>query len=83
MNLLSIIVQEEYLFRKALPRFRLKVAKIQKIAQQTLFKIFKNKSSSYLFDLIPDSLKFDSTWGSQIKNISNIKSKDYFFERYF
>ena len=61
MNLLSIIVQEEYLFRKALPRFRLKVAKIQKIAQQTLFKIFKNKSSSYLFDLIPDSLKFDST----------------------
>ena len=61
MNSLSIIVQEEYLFRKALSRFRLKVAKMQKMAQQTLFKIFKNKSSSYLFDLIPDSLKFDST----------------------
>ena len=47
------------------------------------YKICKNKSPSYLFNLIPDSVKFYSTRGSQINDISNIKTRSNFFRNSF
>ena len=45
-------------------------------------KICKNKSTSYLYNLIPDRVKFYST-RSQINNISNIKTRSNFFRNSF
>ena len=42
------------------------------------YKIYKNKSPSYLYNLIPDRVKFYSNRSSQINNISNIKTKSSF-----
>ena len=39
------------------------------------YKIYKNKSPSYLYNLIPDRLKFYFTRSSEINNISNIKTR--------
>ena len=47
------------------------------------YKIYKNKSPSYLYDLIPDRVKFYSTRSSQIDNISNIKTRSNFFRNSF
>ena len=47
------------------------------------YKIYKNKSPSYLFNLIPDRVKFYSTRGSQINDISNIKTRSNFFRNSF
>ena len=47
------------------------------------YKIYKNKSTSYLYDLIPDRVKFYSTRSSQIDNISNIKTSSNFFRNSF
>ena len=46
-------------------------------------KIYKNKSPSYLYNLIPDRVKFYSTRSSQIDNISNIKTRSNFFSKSF
>ena len=48
-----------------------------------LYKIYKNKSPSYLHDLISDKVKFYSTRSSQINNISNIKTRSNFFRNSF
>ena len=51
------------------------------------YKIYKNKSPSYLYELIPDRVKFYSTRSSQIDNIktiiSNIKTRSNFFRNSF
>ena len=47
------------------------------------YKIYKNKSPFYLYDLIPDRVKFYSTRSSQIDNISNIKTRSNFFRNSF
>ena len=47
------------------------------------YKIYKNKSPSYLYDLVPDRVKFYSTRSSQIDNISNIKTRSNFFRNSF
>ena len=47
------------------------------------YKIYKNKSPSYLYNLIPDRMKFYSTRSSQIDNTSNIKTRSNFFRNYF
>ena len=47
------------------------------------YKIYKNKSPSYLYDLIQDRVKFYSTRSSQIDNISNIKTRSSFFRNSF
>ena len=47
------------------------------------YKIYKNKSPSYLYDLIPDRVKFYSARSSQIDNISNIKTSSNFFRNSF
>ena len=44
------------------------------------YKIYKNKSPSYLYNLISDRAKFYSTRSSQIDNISNIKTRSNFFK---
>ena len=46
-------------------------------------KIYKNKSRSYLYNLIPDRVKFYSTRSSQTNNISNIKTRSNFFRNSF
>ena len=46
-------------------------------------KIYKNKSPSYLYNLIPDRVKFYSTRGSQINDISNSKTRSNFFRNSF
>ena len=55
------------------------------MAQETFlfFKIYKNKSPSYLYNLIPNRVKFYSTRSSQIDNISNIKTRSNFFRNSF
>ena len=40
------------------------------------YKIYQNKSPSYLYNLIPDRVKFYSTRSSQIDNISNLKTSE-------
>ena len=52
------------------------------MAQETLL-ILQNKSPSYLYDLIPDRVKFYSIRFSQIDNISNIKTRSNFFRNPF
>ena len=47
------------------------------------YKIYKNNSLSYLYNLIPDRVKFYSTRGSQIDKISNIKTRRNFQEEFF
>ena len=47
------------------------------------YKIYKNKSPSYLYNLIPDRVKFYSTRGSQINDISNSKTRSNFFRNSF
>ena len=47
------------------------------------YKIYKNKSPSYFYDLIPDRVKFYSTQSSQIDNTSNIKTRSNFFRNSF
>ena len=47
------------------------------------YKIYKNKSPSYLHDLISGRVKFYSTQSSQINNISNIKTRSNFFRNSF
>ena len=47
------------------------------------YKIYKNKSPSYLYNLIPDRVKFYSTRSSQIDNISNLKTRSNFFRNSF
>ena len=46
------------------------------------YKIYKNKSTFCLYNLIPDRKKFCTTWSSQIDNISIIKTKSNFFRSY-
>ena len=46
-------------------------------------KLYRNKSPSYLYNLIPARVKFYSTRSSQIDNISNIKTKSNFFKNSF
>ena len=41
--------------------------------------LYRNKSPSYLYDLIPVWVKFYSTRSSQINNVSNIKTNSNFF----
>ena len=55
----------------------LRVTKIQKMAQESLhiLQIYKNKSPCYLYNLIPDIVKFYSARSSQIDIISNIKNR--------
>ena len=47
------------------------------------YKICKDESPSYLYNLIPDRVKFYSTRSSQINNISNIKTRSNFFRNSF
>ena len=47
------------------------------------YKIYKNKSPSYLYNLIPDRMKFYSTRSSQIDNTSNIKTRSNFSRNTF
>ena len=47
------------------------------------YKIYKNKSPSYLYNLIPDRVKFYSTRSSQIDNISNITTRRNFLRNSF
>ena len=47
------------------------------------YKICKNKSSSYLYNLISDRVKFYSTRSSQINKIFNIKTRSNFFRNPF
>ena len=47
------------------------------------YKMYENKSPSYLYDLIPDRVKFYSTRSSQIDNISNIKTRSSFLTNSF
>ena len=47
------------------------------------YKIYKNKSLSYLYNLIPDRVKFCSTRSSRIDNISNLKTRRNFFRNSF
>ena len=47
------------------------------------YKTYKNKSPSYLYNLIHDRVTFYSTWSSQINNISNIKTRSNFFRNSF
>ena len=47
------------------------------------YKIYKKKSPSYLYYLIPNRVKFYSTRSSQINNISNIKTRSNFFRNSF
>ena len=47
------------------------------------YKICKNKSPFYLYNLIPDRVKFYSTRSSQIDNISNLKTRSNFFRNSF
>ena len=49
----------------------------------SFYKIYKNKSPSYLYNLIPDRVKFYSAPSSQIDNISNIKTTCNFFSNSF
>lgn len=49
-----------------------------------MLQIYESKSPSYLYNLVPDRVKFNSTQSSQINNISNIKtransSRNFFF----
>ena len=56
------------------------------MAQETLLilqLIYKNKSPSCLYDLIPDRVKIYSTRSSQINNISYIKTRSNFFRNSF
>ena len=53
---------------------RLRVTKIQKMAQITFYKIYKNKPP-YLYNLIPDRVKFYSTRRIQINNIYAISKQ--------
>ena len=46
-------------------------------------KMYENKSLSYLYNLIPDRMKFYSTRSSQIHNISNNKTRSNFFRNSF
>ena len=65
-------------------RVRFRVTEIKKMALKLclFYKIYKNKSP-YLYDLIPDRVKFYSTRRSQINNISNIKTRSNFFRNSF
>ena len=47
------------------------------------YKMYKNKSPSYLYNLIPVSVKFYSTRSSQFDNISNLKTRSNFFRNSF
>ena len=47
------------------------------------YKMYKNKSPSYLYNLIPVSVKFYSTRSSQFDNISNLKTRSNFFRNAF
>ena len=47
------------------------------------YKIYMNKSPSYLYNLIPDGEKFFSTRSSQIDDISNLKTRSNFFRNSF
>ena len=47
------------------------------------YKIYKKKSPSYLYNLIPGKVNFYSTRSSQIDNISNIKTRSNFFRNSF
>ena len=47
------------------------------------YKIYKNKSPSYLYNLIPDRVMYYSTRSSQIDNIPNIKTRSNFFRYSF
>ena len=47
------------------------------------YKIYENKSPSYLYNLIPDRVKFYSTRSSQIDNISNITTRRNFLRNSF
>ena len=47
------------------------------------YKIYKNKSPSYLYNLIPDRVKFYSARSSQIDHISNITTRSSFFGNSF
>ena len=50
------------------------------------YKIYKNKSPSYLYNLIPDRMKFYSarhSQHSQIDNISNIKTRSNSYGNFF
>ena len=47
------------------------------------YKIDKNKLPSYLYNLIPDRVKFHSAGSSQIDNISNLKTRSNFFRTSF
>ena len=47
------------------------------------YRIYKNKSPSYLYNLIPDRVKFYFTRSSQINNIPNVKSSSNFFRNSF
>ena len=73
-----------YFFRKALSRVRLRITKIQKMPRKIclLYRIYKNKPP-YLYNLIPDRVKFYSNWSSQIDNIFNIKTGSNFFRNTF
>ena len=47
------------------------------------YKIYKNNSLPYLYNLIPDRVKFYSTRDSQIDKISNVKARRNFFRNSF
>ena len=47
------------------------------------YKIYKNKSPSYLHNLIPGRVKFYSARSSQIDNISKLKTRSNFFRNSF
>ena len=85
-------------FRGAFFRTRIRRTSSEKLNQELLrslrsrrwlrklclfYKIYKNKSPSYLYNLIPDRVKFYSTRSSQIDNISNIKTRSNFFRNSF
>ena len=47
------------------------------------YQMYKNKSHSYLYNLIPDRVEFYSTQSGEINSISNIKSRSNFSRNSF
>ena len=55
------------------------------MAQETLLilQTINNKSTSFLYNSIPNRVKFYSIWSSQINNISKIETRPGFFRIFF
>ena len=62
-----------------------RVANIHQVTKKlySFYKIIKKKSLSYLYNLIPDKVKFYATRSTQISEISNTKTRSNFLIVFF